>query len=514
MIAGSPLVGQKSARRIAIAAFICLLPVATCLYVLPALRLYLNFQLQNFDYGIQFSSLDHLARFQTPYLSARGLLTWADNQDYIQLLLAPTAWLPFPHEAIIVVHSLGILLPGILCFFWLLPTQPLLAVMVAVAAWLSPFALNMNMDLFHPEAMATAALLSVYMCAAAGRRLRFCLSLLWALSCKEDVAITVGALAFVMAIFAKERRIPRLWLVAAIALASLTLLVNQRLVLPYAKDMTSLWLCQEHLTEQAAFGHTSPWFSSLGSRLTSWSYVRGLLNEKNLTYLLMIAWPLLLLPLRAALPWLIALSPAVMVNIIGGSYLVLGAYHYDHSTFAVVLIMICSTLKDAPLKWARGLAILCVMAFLHTNYGFHPTRTQVTRMLRADFWHLSKSPVVENLERLSDALPRSTSISADYTTINYLFTGRHDVFMYPNPFEPSYFGIYGSCDGRAMPFHGISDVDLVLLRPGQSLKQENREALPDLYAPATSSLKQFGFQAYVHRDAVDRESILRALEAQ
>jgi len=65
---------------------------------------------------------------------------------------------------------------------------------------MSPFLINMNLDLFHTEAFASIFLLLLYFSCKTGNPYLFYLFLLAAISCKEDVAITAGFFMFLAAL--------------------------------------------------------------------------------------------------------------------------------------------------------------------------------------------------------------------------------------------------------------------------------------------------------------------------
>ena len=92
------------------------------LYVVPPIRFYNIFWLQNFDYGILYNSSQMLAHLQAPFVTTRGTHSWADNQDYFQVLLGIFHHLPYPHYSLLVSHALAIFACGVFIASALLPT--------------------------------------------------------------------------------------------------------------------------------------------------------------------------------------------------------------------------------------------------------------------------------------------------------------------------------------------------------------------------------------------------------
>ena len=63
------------------------------------------------------------------------------------------------------------------------------------------------------------------------------------------------------------------------------------------------------------------------------------------------------------------------------------------------------------------------------------------------------------LEELDALLPADAVVSADSTSMCYLLGSRPEVFLFKNPFEPHFFGLYEQCTRFAVP----PAVDLVIL---------------------------------------------------
>lgn len=481
-------------------AFVCLLGPVVLFYCVPPLRSYQKFWLQNFDYGIALNSLSLLSRFTEPNLTTRGLNAWADNQDYLQFFLSWLLYLPQAHYWILIVYSLGIVASGVVSYCCL-RASPWLALGIPLFLWLSPLMININIDVLHTESFATVFLLGCYFAAKRGNRLVYFVTLVLALICKEDVAVTAGAFSALAAWRYRTFKLSRRDFVIGLALCVSLLAVNQLVVLPHYKSVTCLWLSNETLTN--AYGHTSPWFSNLSEKLGSWSGIRGqFFSSAALGYLAMLLWPALLVP-ECAFPWLLVALPGALINLIGGAYLIHGTYHYDHSTMAAVAITLCEALPRARHMVPRVAALVSVLLLMHlVPFESHKLRQRLPELASREFWDLEKSPRVTALEKLDKILPRDAVISADYTSINYLLESREKVYMFENPFRPAYFGVYGACDGNKTPLRNLPDVDLVLVSPDREIDPSVRQLLSEKFDPHEigAAPKSILFDAFIRKE--------------
>jgi hypothetical protein len=167
-------------------------------------------------------------------------------------------------------------------------------------------------------------------------------------------------------------------------------------------------------------------------------------------YLGRLLWPeLLVLPVAPA--WALLPLPAALVNIAsGGRYLVEGSWHYDHASFALLLVGLVHALGRARRPRPAAAALVAGLG-LAVGLAQPPSRTPPWAVLERAFWRFEKDERVRLAEALAAALPAEALTSADYTTLNYLLDGRPAVYMFPNPLESEVFGIAGLCSRWADP---------------------------------------------------------------
>ncbi len=473
------LLGPRWSLLLQAVLFVCLAAYFLLLFVLPPLRFYKLFWLQNFDYGILYDSSQKLANLQAPFVTTRGTHSWADNQDYFQILFAPLHHLPYPHYSLLTLHALAIFACGVFCFLYL-RRQGFVALLPPVVVWTSPYLVNMSLDLFHTEAFATILLLLMFYGAARGRPGCFGLGAVLALACKEDVAITVGAFMALALLRPALLRLERRYYVAGLLAACLVFVVNQGIVLPHYKLVTCRWLDADMSPQNIRAGPISPWFADIWGGLLSPSYYRvRFLQPEVLKYLGLLLWPVVPF-VHSTFPMTLLPFAGALINLLGSGYLIQSAYHYDHSTYASVIIVMLLGLERASYK--KILGALLVAAAVWVNLYTPTVRMKMTAAWTSgDFWYFGKDERTVFVERLNEALPPDLVISADYATLNYLLRGRMRVYMFENPFRPDNFGIYGLCDGVVGAYRTVPAVDLTVVRGGYNMAPNVRAMLGSGY---------------------------------
>jgi uncharacterized membrane protein len=444
------------------------------LYAVPPLKYYNLFYLWNFDYGNPYHATYLLSRFKSPYLLTRGVHLWADHQKYFSVLLAPLHYFPAPHYALLITHSLAIWACGFFCMaFW--RRIKTLSLLIPLVVWLSPFMVNMNLDLYHEEAFATIFLLLTFLSAWEGWRKGFYLFLILAISCKEDVAITAGLFMLLALVRPQLFRLSHREFTAGLLLCAFLFLVNEKIVLPYYKLKTCEWLDHGFSAHLVSSSPTAPWFSSIYEDLFKPPFLRQhIFNRDVARYLLLLFWPTFLF-LRSSFPFCLLPLPGALINVLGGAYLIQGYWHYDHSSFAAVLIAVLIGLDKA--RWKKSLSLILAIIMLGINLKRPSIRTRVTEPFTRSFWQIKKVPQVRFLEDLRKRLPWDVVISADYISLNYLLEGHEHVYMFRNPFGREYFGIYGLCEDPT----SLPKPDLVLLRAGYHVDAQTQALLKESY---------------------------------
>ncbi len=432
-------------------------------YIIPPIQEYNNFSVLNFDFGILLQSSYLLSRFEELMMTVRGVHIWADNQDYFQIILSLLHHLPSPYYWLILSHSLGIYMCGIFCLIYLMPQGRFVALAVAVMVWISPFMININQDLIHTEAFATIFILMLYFACKKGNPILYYIFLLLALSCKEDVALTIGLFMVLVLLeqkwFAQKRfELPQIHFVVGLFLSIALFFINLQVVLPYFKAQTCLWLDPGFDVASISSAPAAPAYQQILSNWYKPEFIQAAFIRKDVgVYLLNLMWPIVFfLHLRS----LLFLLPAagLFVNIISKSgYYIEGYYHYDFCTMAAVIIIVIEGISKTTYKKIISCLLLATAIYFHFNMK---TRVPLSAPLTKSFYQFEKKAEVQFLHQLNQVLPENTTITADYITINYLITNHPNIFMFENPFRSAYFGLYGLCDRFKTP----PAVDLIVMR--------------------------------------------------
>ncbi len=424
---------------------------AVALHVFPPLRRYLEFEVQTFDFGILLQATGLWARGEPAFVTARGVHALADNQEYLQLLLAPLHYLPATPYLILLVHSIAIAAVGAAVGWWL-RSLGAAAVATALAVLLSPYLLNMSYDVAHVEAFAAVFLVLLFRASVSGDTRSAFVWLLLALACKEDVAISAGTLMAVVLWRRGDFRLTARAAGAGLTICAAVLLVNILVVLPHFKAETCRIIgTPVPYSVVSSPEPVSPFFRGIAVRLLDPEMYPLMLGRVQVwLYLLGLTWPLLIFLRRD--PWLLLLPlPAAAINIASGNpYALEGLWHYDHSTFGLDAAGLAyGVLRSSrPMRGAGFVLAVSIVTHLSLPGWYH---APLTKGLERSFWRIEKDPRVPIVERLDAALPRDVTLSADYTTLSYLAENRSRAHMFPNPLESEYFGIGGVCTELVAP---------------------------------------------------------------
>lgn len=200
--------------------------VAIALYALIYLIVcaikYRDYLYKDFDLAIFVQATDRILH-GTTFSSIRGMSWLGDHSSLVLFLLAPL-WAVAPHPfTLLAVQTLALALGAWPLYRLARRTLPggTLPVTVALLYLMYPAVGYTNLFEFHPETLATGALLALLDAFDAGR-LRA--ALLWAalaLSCREDVALPVMGIAVLAALPGRARRVAFAAGLAGLALLSI-----------------------------------------------------------------------------------------------------------------------------------------------------------------------------------------------------------------------------------------------------------------------------------------------------
>jgi len=396
-----------------------------------------NFGMSAYDIGIHDQAIWKLATGRGIFNTIRGLNIWGDHCWFIMVLIAPLYWVAPRIETILVLQSLALAAAAIpLALLAHRRSGSYLLALLLAAAWLlSPALQNMNLENFHPEVLAAPFLLWAVERADARSWKWYWPAIGIALLCKEDVALTVFMLGFWL-LLRQNWRIGG----ATMLLSAVWFVLCMKVFLPYFNGYGFF---------RFSGGY---WFSQFWAQKWVPSfYQHAFINATVGAYVWKLCFPLLFASVLNPLLLLAAL-PAFGVNVLSGNgYLISIDYHYNFQSLP--MLFAAAALGLAWLggrgKWGRivmglwAVSILAASAWANNNWSRLPACNSVRRPV-ALYQQLRNTPYDARFKRLAAYLPadRDIPISVSHNLVPHL-AHRNEIYMFPNPYKASYWGIAG-----------------------------------------------------------------------
>jgi uncharacterized membrane protein len=432
-----------------------------------------------FDLGTYDQGVWLLSRFKYPFVTVRGLNLFGHHMNPILLLVAPFYWLGGGGGTLLVIQVL-VQASGAFAIYLLARDRLAdrwLAVTLGAVLLLNPTYQYLTWEFFHPDALAISPFLFAYWAAQAKRWRWFTLSAILAVACKEDVALPMAVMGFV--IWVREDRGKGL-LTAAAALG--------------------WWLLSTRLLQPALLGGLKPFYDAFfgdfgataGEAAVNVVRHPGRVLEvatraDRISYYIMMLAPLALLPLLAPLTFLMAV-PMLAVNALTTfPYAREIRYHYA----ALVLVGLILATVEAIARLGRNqgyrrflVGLLAASAFATTvAWGPSPISTQ----FRSGLWPLEPRDARHEAKKEAIAmLPKDVSVSAIYFLLPHV-AHREKVYDFPEPFVRVNWGV----NGEGM--HDSDSVDWLLL---------DRQALSERDINFVDGLLKENFAVRFERDGI------------
>ncbi|MBI5708837.1 MAG: DUF2079 domain-containing protein [Candidatus Eisenbacteria bacterium] len=400
----------------------------------------------DFDLAIFAQATDGILR-GTTFSSIRGMNWLGDHSSLILFLVAPLYAL-FRHPLTLLVVQSAALALGALPVAWLARRElgsAALALGFAALYLLDPAVGYTSLYEFHPEVLATPALLFAFFYLRAGRPGRMALAAGVALLCKEDVALVALMLAL-YALLQRPRQVRAAALLGGLAAASLALSfgVLKRLgsgEVDYGL-MYSQWGASPRAVVASLLAHP---LRALGAFFTSPGYSFDTVIK--LQYYVQMLLPLAFLPLASPLTLALAL-PIVAEHMLSWrppQHTIL--YHYAAlaTPFFVAAAVLgfrrvaglarAGAVEHGPPRRARWLMLGALAASLAGNLMFGPLLgTGKLQLVRSEEKTAPTSldrASARVADRMVAAVGRSGGIEAGFEFL-LRFTGRSDVYSLHN----------------------------------------------------------------------------------
>jgi uncharacterized membrane protein len=429
-----------------------------------------NFGTFGFDIGIHDQGIWLVSRGRSPFVTVRGLDYFGHHVNGISLAFVPFYWLGAGPHFLIIVHTLVVALGAVP--LWLLTRdrldRPWTALVVPLAYLLYPALHWITWWAYHPDSLAITPLLFAWWLATRRRWGWFAVAVAVALSCKEDVALSVVMLGLIVAWWLRpyrrpvnrpggrvvanpvrspghrpdpEPRPPRdrhrsVGLVTA-AVGAAWYVLATRVIIPWRNHGGGPFY--------------DSFFPALGNSIPQvlWNAVRHPSRVWHLArlpdrveYYRQMFGPVALLP-ALALPALLVGAPQVGVNVT--AQVVQGATIKSQYASLPLVAVFLSTAE--ALGWLhrhqQGRLLVPVAAVVlaassvagTVQWGLSP----LGRQFHQAIWvaHTSRSPQLHEALRL---VPAGAGVSVTYYLTPHM-THRTTVFEFPNPWVGKYYGL-------------------------------------------------------------------------
>lgn len=390
-----------------------------------------------FDLGIFDQAIWLTSRLRDPFITVRGLNTWGHHNNSVFFLLAPFYWLGAGPKFLLAVQLLSQAAGAVAVY--LIAKHRLVsrwfAVAMAVVLLLNPTYQWLIWEFFHPEALAIGPLLFAYWAAMQHRWGWFWVSAVLAISCKEDVALTIIVLGVLIA-FKMDAR--RMGLIVA-AFGAAWFLLTTRVLLPLFNDAERAFYNDFFASELG---------DSLGEVVRNTlrnpsQTIEFLTNDEHTTYYWRMAAPFALLPFASPTTLALAL-PMIAVNMMTG-FPYTRDFRFHYSSILVVGGILATI--EAIAYWSRtnerrrGVLVGFVLATaLATSVAWGPSPLGVD--YRSGIWPLSEDVRADAKETALDLVPAGAPTSASYNFVPHL-THRARIYEFPVPWCNINWGVDG-----------------------------------------------------------------------
>ena len=397
-----------------------------------------NFGTWSYDMGIYDQGFWLLSRGEQ-FMSVRGMNFWGHHFNVIAFAFAPAYWLGAGPEFLYVVQAIALALGAVPTYLiardklqspWMGLLFAVVYLMYAPMQWIS-------WAMFHPEALVITPFLFAWWFGTKERWGWFFAMVLLALSTREDVALAVIMLGFVLAIYL--RRAPDYRRVlkrcgATVLLAGLWYVVATRLVLPLNNDGKEPFYITYFYGN---YGNDT--VEILKTIVTHPNrVVHDAVQHDRVVFYKQMSWPVGWVYLANPLGLLMAL-PQLLASVIGLSpYARMIRYQY---TSVMIAPMIIASIHGAHtllrLKVMRTLLpIWLLLCSYTTNVAWSPSPLGED----ANFYYWSHDhPRHDSLRKALTFIPDDASVTASYQLLPHL-SQRREVYDWPNPFWASVWG--------------------------------------------------------------------------
>lgn len=402
-----------------------------------------NFGTWSYDMGIYDQGLWLVSRGEQ-FMSVRGMNFWGHHFNVIAYAFVPAYWLGAGPEFLYVVQAIGLALGAIPIYLiardklstpWWGLLFAVVYLMYAPVQWIS-------WAMFHPEALVITPFLYAWWFATKERWGWFFAMVLLALSTREDTALAVVMLGFVLAIYMRgapdyRRVLQRCG--ATVLLAVVWYVVATKLVLPYFNDG------KEPFYITYFYGNYGDDTAEIVKTIITHPnrVVSDAVQHDRIVFYKQMSWPLGWVYLANPLGLLMAL-PQLLASVIG-----LSPYarmiRYQYTSVMIAPIMIASIHGAHTLLRIKALRVVLpiwmLLCSFTSNVAWSPSPLAEGASDGAGNYYVwsRDNPRHDSLRRALAYIPTDASVTASYQLLPHL-SHRREIYDWPNPFWASVWG--------------------------------------------------------------------------
>lgn len=442
--------------------FILLFMVLFYVFILGGLSInyHNDFGTSAFDLGVQDQGVWLISRLRFPFFNTvRGLNLFGDHVTFIHILIAPLYWFWNDVRAILLLQAAALATGAIPIY--LIAREKLKSNLIPLAfafSYLTYPALHyLNLENFHPDAFAVPLLLFAFYFAIKRRYYLYSIFAFLTLLTKEEISLTVFALGIYVAVFHNRK-----FGVLTSVIAILYFIFAIQVVLPYFNAFGYF----RGLYGYSVFGKLgSTPEQIIGTAISKPDVLYDqLFSDMNKNYVFNLLAPVGFISILG-LPVLFISLPVILMNTLSGYYYThFINYHYTAAIIPFIFLSAIYGISMLNRQYLRIIAITIMLASSITaNYYISPFDTSLKNMDRTinSIINHPEYGRVNTINRAISIIPENASVSASYTIVPHL-THRERIYMFPNPFRISYWGINGENPPKADVGYILLDMNLLI----------------------------------------------------
>ncbi|MFM2182177.1 MAG: hypothetical protein RJB61_471 [Actinomycetota bacterium] len=397
-----------------------------------------NFGTWAYDMAIYDQAMWLVSRGES-FMTIRGLDVWGHHVNLIFFAFVPAYWLGAGPSFLYVVQAFVLGLGAVPTYLIARDrfAQPAMGLVFAVVYLMYAPVQWISWAMFHPEALVITPFLFAWWCATRERWGWYFVAVLVALSTREDVALAVVVLGLCVAV--ALRRAPdaarvRRMAVATSVLGAAWYLVATAIVIPYFNDGEVPFYISYF------YGHYGDTAGEVLLEMVQRPdrVVSDAVQPDRLMFYKQMSWPMGWVFLASPIGLLMAL-PQLLASVI-----TLTPYarmiRYQYTAVMIAPVIIASISGAAALARYRTVRILLPLWLLGcayvSNVAWSPS--PIAKPENQSVWAIPQ-PRHDSLRAALAMIPDDASVAASYQLGPHL-SGRSQVYDWPNPFKPNYWG--------------------------------------------------------------------------